>query len=156
MQAAKAFEEGIRKSGHLEVLGQPDMCLVAFKAKRPKQLDIFQLNDLMSKKGWHFSALQLPSALHMCFTAQHVNVIHQLLQVFWLHQFCTSLGILCSQYNICSKCQHELEKLTLAPVTICKVKMAYYRRSAERYKGAVVQQRHHLMLGTFPCSGRRR
>ena len=81
MQASKEFEAGIQQSEHLEVVGQPEMCVVAFKARDPKQLDIFGLNDLMSKQGWHFSALQLPSALHMCFTAQHVSTVKQLLQV---------------------------------------------------------------------------
>ena len=81
VQASKDFEAGIRRSEHLEVVGQPEMSVVAFKARNPKQLDIFGLNDLMSKRGWHFSALQLPSALHMCFTAQHVSTVKQLLEV---------------------------------------------------------------------------
>lgn len=80
LQASREFEEGVRQSETLEVIGCPDMCVIAFKARNPKKLDVFQLNDLMSRKGWHFSALQLPSALHMCFTAQHVNAVQQLLQ----------------------------------------------------------------------------
>ena len=66
---------------HLEVLGDPEMCVVALKARNPRALDIFKVNDLMSKRGWHLSALQLPSALHMCFTAQHVHAIDRLLKV---------------------------------------------------------------------------
>lgn len=81
MQASRAFEDGVRQSEHLEIVGSPDMCVVAFKAKDPKKLDIFQLNDVMSRQGWHFSALQLPSALHMCFTAQHIHSVQQLLKV---------------------------------------------------------------------------
>ena len=66
---------------HLEVVGEPEMSVVGFKAKNERALDVFKVNDLMSKRGWHLCALQLPSALHMCFTAQHVNAIDELLKV---------------------------------------------------------------------------
>ena len=66
---------------HLEVVGEPEMSVVGFKAKNTRALDIFKVNDLMSKCGWHLCALQLPSALHMCFTAQHVDAIDELLKV---------------------------------------------------------------------------
>jgi sphinganine-1-phosphate aldolase len=81
MQASKDFEAGVRESEHLEVIGEPRMSVVAFKAKQPKRVNIFRVNDNMTSRGWHLSALQLPSALHMCFTAQHVGVIKELLQV---------------------------------------------------------------------------
>jgi len=80
MKASKDFEAGIRASSHLEVIGHPQMSVVAFRAKQPKLVDIFRVNDNMTAKGWHLSALQLPSALHMCFTAQHVGVIEELLK----------------------------------------------------------------------------
>ena len=96
MQATKDFEAGIRRSEHLEVVGQPEMSVVAFRAKQPKQLDIFRVNDLMTKRGWHCSALQLPSALHMCFTAQHVNTVKQLLLVSSFRESFTSLKVLLS------------------------------------------------------------
>ena len=81
MQASKDFEAGVKGIAGLEVIGEPEMSVVAFKAKSPRDLDIFVLNDLMSQKGWHLSALQNPSSLHMCFTAQHVHTIPALLQV---------------------------------------------------------------------------
>ncbi len=31
--------------------------------------------------GWHLSALQRPAAVHMCFTAQHVDVVDDLIRV---------------------------------------------------------------------------
>jgi hypothetical protein len=40
-----------------------------------------QVNDLMSRRGWHLNALQFPPAVHMCFTAQHLNVVEDLLKV---------------------------------------------------------------------------
>lgn len=80
-QASKRFESAVQKINQLEVIGEPEMSVVGFCAKDPRQLDIFRLNDILSKRGWHLSALQLPSALHMCFTAQHVDTIDALVKV---------------------------------------------------------------------------
>jgi sphinganine-1-phosphate aldolase len=59
----------------LKLLGQPDSSLVAWGALNRKDLDIFKLNDAMSKKGWHLSALQHPPGLHMCITPAHSEKI---------------------------------------------------------------------------------
>ena len=80
LQAAQQFAEGVREIDGLEVVGKPDMCLVALKSTS-KQLNIYKVNDLMSQKGWHLNALQFPSSVHMCFTAQHTQVVPELLQV---------------------------------------------------------------------------
>lgn len=80
-QASKKFEAGVRAMPHLEVMGEPEMCVVGFKSARPKQLDIFRVNDRLSAHGWHLCALQMPSALHMCFTAQHIDAVDDLLKV---------------------------------------------------------------------------
>ncbi len=58
------------------------MTVVAFRAARPRRLNIYALNDLMSQRGWHLSALQLPPALHMCFTGQHASIVDSLLKVW--------------------------------------------------------------------------
>lgn len=80
MQAAHEFAQGVKKIDGLEVVGEPDMCVVAIKSTS-KQLNIYKLNDLMSQRGWHLNALQFPSSVHMCFTAQHTEVVPQLLKV---------------------------------------------------------------------------
>lgn len=79
MQAASEFAEGVKKIDGLEVVGKPDMCVVAIKSTS-KQLNIYKVNDLMSQRGWHLNALQFPSSVHMCFTAQHTKVVPELLQ----------------------------------------------------------------------------
>lgn len=80
MQASKQFESGVREIDGLEVVGEPAMSVVAFKAAKGGP-DIYKVNDLMGRKGWHLSPLQHPPALHMCFTAQHVHTIDALLHV---------------------------------------------------------------------------
>ncbi|MCI27433.1 sphingosine-1-phosphate lyase, partial [Trifolium medium] len=43
-------------------------------------LDIFEVNDIMSSKGWHLNALQRPNSIHICVTLQHVPVIEDFIK----------------------------------------------------------------------------
>ena len=82
LAAMDAFVEGLRSIPQLRVLGQPEMSVVAFAAARPKQLNIYALNDLLHKPaggGWHLNALHRPAALHFCFTAMNAGAVQQLL-----------------------------------------------------------------------------
>ncbi|KAI7840937.1 hypothetical protein COHA_005368 [Chlorella ohadii] len=82
MKAAKQLIDGVQQIEGLEVVGQPEMSVVAFKATRAavkKGLDIYKVNDLLSKQGWHLNALQRPAALHICITAAHSSGIIELL-----------------------------------------------------------------------------
>ncbi|KAM9933400.1 hypothetical protein OXX80_006980 [Metschnikowia pulcherrima] len=57
---------------HLEVLGDPIASVVAFKTRQSSKLNIYQIGDAMSKKGWHLASLQNPAALHFAFTLPSV------------------------------------------------------------------------------------
>eukprot|EP00887_Chlorella_sp_A99_P004257 scaffold15.g4257.t1 len=70
ISAAKQFQQGVAEIEGLEVMGAPEMCVVAIKSTR-SDLDIYRVNDLLSKRGWHLNALQRPAAVHICFTAAH-------------------------------------------------------------------------------------
>lgn len=61
---------------HLEVLGEPLVTVVAFRAK--SSVGIYALGDAMSAKGWHMAALQRPAALHFAFTRLSVPVVDEL------------------------------------------------------------------------------
>ncbi|KAI3426347.1 hypothetical protein D9Q98_008720 [Chlorella vulgaris] len=78
MKSAQQFIAGVEAIDGLEVVGQPEMTVVAFKASR-RGLDIYKVNDLLSQAGWHLNALQRPAALHICLTAAHSQGIVQLL-----------------------------------------------------------------------------
>ena len=125
MKAAQQFAQGIAGIDGLEVVGEPEMTVVAFKASRRQAgaplrtgygvivcclrskavlstqciisfflsffsffppppcrgLDIYKVNDLLSKHGWHLNALQRPAALHLCITAAHsAGIIEVLLR----------------------------------------------------------------------------
>ena len=47
-----------KKLPGLEILGDPKVCIVAFKSK---VFNIYSLADEMKKKGWLMSALQYPT-----------------------------------------------------------------------------------------------
>lgn len=89
--AAKRLEEFIRTSdelaGAIEVVGRPMVSVVAFKAATAKRgaasedkINIYDLADAMSSKGWHLNALQDPPAMHVAVTIPIVAAMEDLLQ----------------------------------------------------------------------------
>ncbi|CAI9756368.1 unnamed protein product [Fraxinus pennsylvanica] len=77
MEASKKIEKGVREIPDLYIVGRPDMTIVAFGSD---VIDIFEVNDIMSSKGWHLNALQRPNSIHICVTLQHVPVIEDFLK----------------------------------------------------------------------------
>ncbi|XP_052205010.1 sphingosine-1-phosphate lyase isoform X2 [Diospyros lotus] len=59
MEVSKRIQKGIKEIPELFVIGRPDMTIVAFGSDL---LDIFEVNDIMSSKGWHLNALQRPNS----------------------------------------------------------------------------------------------
>nr|CAG8535919.1 10233_t:CDS:10 [Entrophospora candida] len=73
---AKKIEAGIRKSKDLFVYGKPLVSVVAFGSKT---LNVYEINDQMSKKGWNLNALQNPPAVHIACTLLTVPHAEQFL-----------------------------------------------------------------------------
>lgn len=48
----------IEEIPELFIIGKPDMTVVAWGSN---VVDIFEVNDIMSSKGWHLNALQRPN-----------------------------------------------------------------------------------------------
>ncbi|VFQ90532.1 unnamed protein product [Cuscuta campestris] len=71
MEASKKIEKGIQEIPELFVIGKPDMSIIAFGSE---VVDIFEVNDILSSKGWHLNALQRPNSIHICVTLQHTSV----------------------------------------------------------------------------------
>jgi len=69
MEATHKIIEGIKLIPELQIIGKPDMSIIAFVSDK---VDVFLLADELNKKGWHFERQQLPPSLH--FT---VNYIHK-------------------------------------------------------------------------------
>lgn len=78
--AAKRIAETIREretlSRDIRVLGKPLVSVVAFTSDT---LDVYDLADGMSAKGWHLNALQDPPAIHVAVTLPIVAAVDDLL-----------------------------------------------------------------------------
>ncbi|KAF2479286.1 pyridoxal phosphate-dependent transferase [Neohortaea acidophila] len=77
VSAARKLEEAIRTSEKLRfsvaVVGKPMVSVVAFQAlphrkDSTRDVDVYDIADAMSAKGWHLNALQDPPALHVAVT----------------------------------------------------------------------------------------
>ena len=70
--AAKRFETSIRQHPSLQedliVCGKPLVSVVAFQTKKSSGLNIYDIVDALSARGWHLNALQNPPGLHVAFT----------------------------------------------------------------------------------------
>jgi sphinganine-1-phosphate aldolase len=67
----EAIQENPGLNNDLEVLGHPLVSVVAFNSKT---LDIYDIADAMSAKGWHLNSLQNPPAIHVAVTLPIVKV----------------------------------------------------------------------------------
>ena len=87
--AAKKIEDRIRTSDSLRhsisVIGKPMVSVVAFRSN-PSQnnyfykVDIYDIADAMSARGWHLNALQDPAAIHVAVTLPIVSAVDDLLK----------------------------------------------------------------------------
>jgi len=75
----KKITDAIRETpilgGELEIIGKPLVSVVAFTAKN---LDVYDIADGMSGKGWHLNALQNPPAIHVAVTLPIAKVWERL------------------------------------------------------------------------------
>lgn len=62
-------------SAELEVMGRPLVSVVAFTARN---LNIYDIADAMSQRGWHLNSLQDPPAMHVAVTLPIVRVWEKL------------------------------------------------------------------------------
>lgn len=76
----KKIESAIREkpelSSDLKIIGRPMVSVVAFLSNT---LDIYDIADGMSAKGWHLNALQSPPAIHIAVTLPIVAVADKLI-----------------------------------------------------------------------------
>ncbi|KAF7721521.1 hypothetical protein EC973_004519 [Apophysomyces ossiformis] len=69
--ARKVIQEGIQSIPQLHVKGDPIASVVAFGANEP--LNVYDVGDKLSERGWNLSALQEPAALHISVTLPWVK-----------------------------------------------------------------------------------
>ncbi|OSD06936.1 PLP-dependent transferase [Trametes coccinea BRFM310] len=76
--AAKTIARRIKSEiPELRILGNPPASVVAFAAAHESELNVLEVGDAMSKKGWHLNALSQPAAVHIAATRLTVPVVDQ-------------------------------------------------------------------------------
>lgn len=77
--AAKKIQRGIRKnlSADLYIMGNPIASVVAFSSKT---LNIYEVGDRMTHRGWELNSLQKPPALHIACTMLTIPAVDTFLQ----------------------------------------------------------------------------
>jgi glutamate/tyrosine decarboxylase-like PLP-dependent enzyme len=69
LEAAAEVREGIRDIPGLRVLGDP-LWVIAFASD---DVDIYDVLDRMTGRGWSLNGLQRPAAVHLCVTLRHTQ-----------------------------------------------------------------------------------
>jgi sphinganine-1-phosphate aldolase len=77
--AARKIERGIREglSSDLHIMGNPITSVVAFSSKT---LNIYEVGDRMSHRGWELNGLQKPPALHIACTMLTISAVDTFLK----------------------------------------------------------------------------
>lgn len=65
IQITKDAVVELRKNKHIKVVGDPQLGTFSFLSD---ELNCFDINDILSKRGWHASCLQYPPGVHMSVT----------------------------------------------------------------------------------------
>ena len=77
LEVAVALRDAIDAIDDLGVLGEDVTMVVAWRSTDP-DVDVYVLNDVMTKGGWHLSVLHAPPALHYCVTPANVRSVGEL------------------------------------------------------------------------------
>ncbi len=76
MDASKRLIEGINQIPELYIIGNPVISVFSFTSDK---IDIYQLGDVLDKKGWHLDRIQFPNALHMMVNPHHAEIVNTFL-----------------------------------------------------------------------------
>ncbi|HSP78986.1 MAG TPA: aminotransferase class V-fold PLP-dependent enzyme, partial [Myxococcaceae bacterium] len=69
LETADTLKRGLRELPELHVLGEP-LFVIAFGSHT---LDIYQVMERMSERGWNLNGLHKPPAVHLCVTLRHTQ-----------------------------------------------------------------------------------
>ncbi len=77
MGTSKKLMKGINDIPELYIIGEPVMSVFSFTSDT---IDVYNLGDLMDKKGWHLDRIQFPNALHMMVNPHHAEIVEPFLK----------------------------------------------------------------------------
>jgi len=77
MKTAIKLRDGIHAIDGLHVIGQPDMTVMAIGSDR---LDVYEVGDELTARGWHLDRQQFPPSLHLTVSPYHAQVADDFLR----------------------------------------------------------------------------
>ena len=69
LKSAKEIKQGINRIPELKILGNP-LWVIAFTSN---SLNIYQIMEYMTQRGWNLNALYKPKCIHICVTLRHTK-----------------------------------------------------------------------------------
>lgn len=70
MKTVELLRAGIAQIGEVKILGEPDMSVLALASDT---LDIYQVGDELTARGWHLDRQQFPPSLHLTVNYAHAQ-----------------------------------------------------------------------------------
>jgi sphinganine-1-phosphate aldolase len=70
MKTVELLRAGIAQIGDVKILGEPDMSVLALASDT---LDMYQVGDELSARGWHLDRQQFPPSLHLTVNYAHAQ-----------------------------------------------------------------------------------
>jgi glutamate/tyrosine decarboxylase-like PLP-dependent enzyme len=77
MKTTSRIRDGIEGFPSLEIIGNPQMSVLAFTSKSG---NVFNIGDALHRKGWDLDRLQFPDALHLTVTRLNVGMEEEFLK----------------------------------------------------------------------------
>jgi glutamate/tyrosine decarboxylase-like PLP-dependent enzyme len=69
LRAAESIKAGIREIPELKILGEP-LWVIAFASD---EVNIYQVLENMTRRGWRLNGLYKPPCVHICVTLRHTS-----------------------------------------------------------------------------------
>jgi glutamate/tyrosine decarboxylase-like PLP-dependent enzyme len=150
MKTAIKIREGVAAIPGLRIVSNPDMSLMAIASD---QINIYEVGDEMTVRGWHLDRQQFPPCLHLTVTPAHAASADEFLRDLAasvakvrrpsLAKFCNSLTVSLARLAVRWLPDKWTSRLTSRVSTLLGGKDAVPQRSAAMYG----------MMGTLPNRG---
>lgn len=72
MTTARRLRDGVNAIDGLHVIGQPEMTVMAIGSD---QLDVYEVGDELTARGWHLDRQQFPPSLHLTVSPYHAQIV---------------------------------------------------------------------------------
>jgi len=79
--AARRVAQGVSDMGPpIRLLGNPTLSVVCFGPSQGSGLNIYNVNDAMSERGWNLNVMQNPASIHLCVTYANAGQVERFLE----------------------------------------------------------------------------